>query len=181
MHIKLQKMRKLLILLFFFISLTSCKKEYHFSKNDITQRDSNGNITGNINPEDWHLKPLSDADVFTQSVFNKIPQNLNDNLINYTMNCQDTFQFDMKAYPNPMGRSINLKFNLQTNLIYKKGFIIIVDRKGNYLSAASFTSPFVFRDELINKLVNRDFIYYYILITEDNCGYYGKGNVIGSK
>lgn len=173
-------MKKIIIIFFFLASITACKKDYHFSKDDITVRDSNGNLSGNFNPEDWQLKPLSEADEFTQMVFNKLPENFNDNLINYNMDCIDTFQFDLKAYPNPMNSSHELNFTLNTNLEFVKGYIIIVDKKGKFLVGSALTHVFP-NDEYVNPLINRDFIYYYILITADNCGYYGKGNVIGSK
>lgn len=173
-------MKKLIVILFFLASLSACKKEYHFKKDDITERDSNGNLTGNINPEDWQLKPLSEADEFTQMIFNQIPIHFEDNLINYNMNCLDTFQFDLKAYPNPMNSSHELKFSLNTNLEFVKGFTIAVDKKGKYIFVGGMNNIFP-DDVLVNPLINRDFIYYYILITADGCGFYGKGNVIGAK
>ena len=51
------------------ISTMSCKKtDYTFSTSEITETDINGNLTGNININDWKLLPLSSATELAQPV-----------------------------------------------------------------------------------------------------------------
>jgi len=59
---------KFLILIFLF---SSCKKEFHFCKDEITETDASGNYVGNINPDDWQLKPIGEANEFDKIIIDK--------------------------------------------------------------------------------------------------------------
>ena len=179
-------MRYIIILLFSvsFFS-TSCKKEEnHFSSNEITQTDDNGNLYGNINVNNWTINLFSDADIFDKAVFSKYEsdyQRLSDPNFSFSKfknNCAKPSVFNLVAYPNPMKSDCWLKFKLNTNLVFQNSIEIIVKKNGAEIQTSGFYNDTIWKSK-INALLDRDFIYYGIFITSDSCIYYTKGNVIG--
>ncbi|MBK9634897.1 MAG: hypothetical protein IPO64_10405 [Bacteroidetes bacterium] len=179
----MQHLFKFLILVVLF---SSCKKEFHFSKDEITETDASGNLVGNINPNDWLLKPLSEANEFDKNVFSQllIGDSTRDVYKLYNTNCVNDYDFSLVAYPNPMpkkGGSGYLNLKMITNLEYSYFYKIIVDKFGAIIESGAGLAEASFDKIQINPLIKRDFILYYIFIDENNCAFFGKGNVIGSK
>ena len=176
----MQNLFKFLILVVLF---SSCKKEFHFSKDEITETDASGNLVGNINPNDWKLKSISDLTDFEKKVLLQIPLNFEtskDTIYKNIKSCENNFNFGLVVYANPMKNSV-LKFNLLSDIRYEKLYTLITDKEGNFITGSFGFYPAKISEERISALVKRDFIYHYLFITEDSCGYYGSGNVIGSK
>lgn len=146
--------------------------------------DINGNKTGNINPNDWNLKKLSDATVFDQQVFQQFQESQNKgtsgfNLKNYKQNCNLPTKFTLTAFPNPMiGSDCWLNFKLQTNLHFMYGIEIYADKFGKVFQVLGFPEKGIWQSK-VNALTVHDFIYYGLFVTSDSCLYYTKGNVIG--
>lgn len=168
--------------------ISSCKKKYHFKTSEITATDINGNITGNINHNDWQIKKFSDASDFDKSVFLKFQESQDKNgsgfkFSNFISNCDLPNNFSLIAYPNPMiGSDCWLNFKLQSDLVYDYGIEIIAKKTGDIIQVSGFLidepNDSTWRAK-INALTIRDFIYYGIFVTPDSCLYYTKGNVIG--
>jgi len=74
-----------------------------------------------------------------------------------------------------------LQLRINSNLPYKRVYILITDKKGNFITGTYSSNSIEIVEYDMPPLVNRDFIFHYLFITEDNCAYYGRGNVIGSK
>ena len=172
---------KFLILIFLF---SSCKKEFHFCKDEITETDASGNYVGNINPDDWQLKPIGEANEFDKNVFSQLlyGDSTRDIYKLYNSNCLNNYNFSLVAYPNPMpkkGGSGYLNFNLNSNIEIIDFYSIITDKFGTIIE--SNIGGIKFDKIRLNPLIKRDFIFYYIFIDKNNCAFFGKGKVIGSK
>ena len=96
----MQHLFKFLILVVLF---SSCKKEFHFSKDEITETDASGNLVGNINPNDWKLKSISDLTDFEKKVLLQIPLNFETS--------KDTIYKNIKSCENVPSK-------ISTHLIY---------------------------------------------------------------
>ncbi len=79
------------------------------------------------------------------------------------------------------GGSGYLNLKMITNLEYSYFYKIIVDKFGAIIESGAGLAEASFDKIQINPLIKRDFILYYIFIDENNCAFFGKGNVIGSK
>ena len=163
------------------ISIMGCKKtDYTFSTNEITETDINGNLTGNINKNDWKLLPLSSATEFDLNVFKKIIIGHDKFDITDYNSCDSMFNFEVIAYPNPLsGNNCTLEFKYDTNLEIVKNIIIIALKNGDIVVFGSRSDGMFPTEYNIAPLVKRDFICYTIYITSDNCVFFSKGNVIG--
>lgn len=173
---------KYYIILFTILVTTSCKKEFHFKNNEITERDAQGNLVGNINTNDWVLKKVADASDFDRDVFNKVYTDSGSFNINiYKKSCPLPDTFNIISYPNPMNNSncfLNHKVTKSVNFNYDYGYEIIVKKDGTIISTSGVPSLPEWKSK-INALTFRDFIYYVIFVTPDSCAYFTKGNVIG--
>lgn len=178
-------MRHFIFILSFITFFYSCKKDKQFSINDITETNSDGEIIGNNNPNDWKLVPINQAsnhDKNAMQEYINITKKGDPTLIDFLKykSCDAPANFSMIAYPNPLIESnCRLNFKFSTNLTYNKvyTFIYTIENKlggGNYMTV--FPNN---HSEIMNAIVGRDFTYYYIFMTADSCAYYGKGNVIG--
>lgn len=183
------KYTRVLFLLFIFATVTGCKKKYHFKTSEITVTDINGNITGNINHNDWQIKKFSDASDFDKAVFQKYQEVQNTGqppifkFSDYKSHCDLPNNFSLTAYPNPMvGSDCWLYFKSHTDLVYNYGIEIITKKNGDIIQSSGFLidepNDSTWRAK-INALTIRDFIYYGIFVTPDSCLYYTRGNVIG--
>jgi|JI61114BRNA_FD_contig_91_124666_length_1268_multi_3_in_0_out_0_1 hypothetical protein len=181
---KFFKMKKVTFIVIAFLFIVSCKKEFHFKNTDITVTDINGNITGNINTNDWKLNYFSDASSFDQKVFTdfqNIQQRLLDTAFSFSKfknTCTLPTEFNFISYPNPMQSDCKLHHKLTTDFNFREAIVIITKKDGEIIQH----SGFVQQNEWFTKvptLVVRDFIYYAIFVTQDSCLYYTKGNVIG--
>jgi len=172
-------MRYIVIVLIIFIA--ACKKtDYTFSNNEITETDKNGNLIGNVNPTDWQLLPLSAATEFDKNIFKQV--NIGSVPFDYTKyhSCDSVYDFNLITYPNPLtGSSCTLKFNFNTTITIKEGQLIVALRDGKVVASGGNTDGLLPTEYHIPALMKRDFIIYYLFITDDNCLYFGRGNVIG--
>lgn len=192
----------------------SCKKDklkpidwskYYFNLNEITQRDSVGNLIGTAKPNDWTLMPISQATDFDKHVFSQLynlteearnnPNTLEDSIYDlkkYNQNCTDTFTFKMIAYPNPLVYVYPtqpyaipytpLHLDFQTNLHVKCSLFTLYDRFGTSLAETyAGTSSTLLPWFGSPPSYERDFILYYIIYTQEGCVYFGHGNVIGAQ
>lgn len=57
---------------FSFLLVLSCQKKYQFDLSEITETDLNGNLIGNVNPNDWKILSISEASDFDKKVFNNL-------------------------------------------------------------------------------------------------------------
>ena len=146
---KFFKMKKVTFIVIAFLFIVSCKKEFHFKNTDITVTDINGNITGNINTNDWKLNYFSDASSFDQKVFTDF-QNIQQRLLD------TAFSFSK----------------------FREAIVIITKKDGEIIQHSGFVQQNEWFTK-VPTLVVRDFIYYAIFVTQDSCLYYTKGNVIG--
>ena len=163
------------------ISTMSCKKtDYTFSTSEITETDINGNLTGNINQNDWKLLPLSAASEFDRNVFRQL--NIGSLPFDYTKfeSCDSIYNFSLVTYPNPLtGANCMLYFNFETDIDFKEVQLIIALRSGKVVMSGGNTDQILPSQYGIPALVKKDFICYYLFVTHNNCLYFGKGNVIG--
>lgn len=209
-------MKKIIYLLFVLLFCGACSKKaidwtkFYFNLNEITQRDTVGNLIGTAKANDWTLKPISQAnDIELKAIYSSLyvdngtgefmpglrddtaKQNLF-KLDRYNKNCTDTFTFKMKAFPNPLVYVYPtqpyiipftpLHLEYETNLNVKVSIFSLFDRFGNSL-AEQYT---VTGGELLTWMSSppsfqRDFILYYIIYTQDGCVFFGNGNVIGQQ
>ncbi len=201
-------MKKSIFIISFALTIFACKKvditKYYFTKNEITETDTLGNLVGNVQIGDWKLKPLSAGDAFDQKVFanlvegfNKSEKNNPDymqfNIKRYNQNCNlDTFTFKIVAFPNPViPNRINspfgavpvpvcsLNFKIESNLKIAHSIMFYT----NKIDAQNQEILLVSDSTIIRKLhntgiVERDYILYYIVYTTDGCIFFCKGNVI---
>ncbi|MCB0508948.1 MAG: hypothetical protein KDD21_11680 [Bacteroidetes bacterium] len=176
------KLNKLIYLLIFIPLVISCKKEYHFNVNQITETDINGTLIGNVNINDWKLHKFSDATDFDKTIFNKFEQSQsNFRFSNFNANCTLPDTFSLLAYPNPIigsDCSLFFKMNTSSNFYIQYGIVILTDKFGNIIRTSGSPNSSIW-EEKTNVLTKRDFIYYDIFVTTDSCLFYTKGNVIG--
>lgn len=178
--------------------------KYYFNLNEITQRDSVGNLIGSTKLNDWTLMPISQATDFDKHVFSQIyelteearnnPNTLGDSIYDlrkYNQECTDTFTFKLIAYPNPLVYVYPaqpyiipftpIHFKYYTNLNIKYTIFMLFDRFGNSLGDTYTSTGGVLIPGFGSPpSYQRDFILYYIIYTQENCVFFGHGNVIGA-
>lgn len=178
--------------------------KYYFNLDEITQRDSVGNLIGTVKTNDWTLKPISQATDFDKHVFGQIyelteearnnPNTLIDsiyNLTNYNLNCNDSYTFSVKAYPNPLVYVYPtqpyiipytpLHLEYETNLHVKCSVFMLFDRYGNSMGDTYTTTGGTLLTWMGSPpTFQRDFILYYLIYTQEGCVFFGHGNVIGA-
>lgn len=174
-------MIKILSLILPICMLLSCKKnDFTFDKNEITETDINGNLIGNVNVNDWKLQPLSSASEFDKKVFNQV--NIGTVPFDYKLyhSCDSVYEFKLIVYPNPVINSnCTIRFLFNTNISFKLSYLIIALRDGTVVMDGGNTDRLLPTQYNIPALVKKDYIVYYLFVTDDNCLYFGKGNVIG--
>jgi hypothetical protein len=178
--------------------------KYYFNLNDITQRDSIGNLVSTPKANDWSLKPITQATDFDKRVFSQIyelteearnnPNTLGDSIYDlskYNQACTDTFTYKMVAYPNPLVYVYPTQpniipytpiyFKYSTNLNIKCTILMLFDRFGNSMGDTYTSTGGVLIPGFGSPpSYERDFILYYIIYTQEGCVYFGHGNVIGA-
>lgn len=183
--------------------------KYYFNLDEITQRDSIGNLIGITKANDWTLKPINQATDFElKAIYSTLyadngtgefmtglrddtaTQNKFD-LKRYNQNCSDTFTFKIKAFPNPLVYVYPTQPNIipftpihleyETNLNVKVSIFSLFDRFGNSLGEQYIgTTSTLLPGFGSPPSYQRDFILYYIIYTQEGCVYFGHGNVIGA-
>jgi hypothetical protein len=196
-------MKKFSLYLLIFIFAVSCGKikyrKQQFDLNEITQTDTSGNITGNINPNDWVFKPVSEASEFDKKAFSKAYESFSNGpdfsnrAPQYPANFDNTncgnISLKLLAYPNPVQsigsvEDCTLNIKLEASLQpFDRFFVFSITKSGSELGYNFIASTY---DRIDNQLgiylpptKERDYIVYYLISTKEGCLYYTKGNVIG--
>jgi len=169
------------------IVFLSCKKKNQFNLSEITETDYNGNLVGNINPNDWKLLRINEAIGFDKSVLDNIESSGTFNISKFNYNCTKPDTFELVAYPNPINKNsigqCNLNFKLNADAYFYNSNaikIVLVKKNGDIIMSTNvpLLENGTWRVETYS-FTDRDFICYSFFITQDSCLFYTKGNVIG--
>lgn len=190
-------MQKALFFIGIIAIFSGCTK-YQFSKKEITETNQYGDLIGNIDINDWNIESYSSAPEKLKE-FIEIEANakfgipaidtiqtafvIKKNIDNgtYKVNCSPPL-FSSIAYPNPAPKDDRVTIPLRCTSKVKDGLSFITRKDGTQISGQSITIDTTghLGDVIVitNYLVQRDdFIYYYVFVTEDDCVFWGKGDV----
>ncbi len=177
-------MKSCFFILCFWVSMfTSCSDNYlSLSNKDITERDQNGKLIGNVDATDWGISnnvPNNIKKMFANTNFLPL------DTVNLRSGCSISKDIRIEVFPNPARYSEEIRLNiLNSKGLFKEFYMNISHLNDNTQTALIFPKG-GFRKEGDNQYTNLGFFQgtpnsrvYYVLVDTNNCYYWGQGDII---